>query len=263
MLESKTIVIATHRRSGTHWTIDALRNNSPDICEQFLTLERISPQHDSPLPLAEFRRQLEALDRRVLIKVHDLPSAGYFQREAERDFARQLMRESPVIYVHRDGRDVMVSLYYYLRSFNETVRSQTFSEFLRSESTLDGAPAGLSRPAYWAHHARAWLQRPNLLPISYSALESDYQYTVRAMADFLGVRLRRSVRQIALPGAQASPTLLDKARWKLGVRRERLSTAVQPRRGSSGDWRNHFDEKDLAFFMSEAGDMLRKLAYDH
>ena len=261
MLDSKTIVIATHRRSGTHWTIDALRNNSPDICEQFLTLERISPQHDSPQPLAEFRRQLEALDRRVLIKAHDLPSAESFQGESERDFARQLMRESPVIYVYRDGRDVMVSLYYYLRSFNAIARSQTFTEFLRSESTLDGAPTGMSRPAYWAHHARAWLQQPHLLPISYSALETNYAATVRAMADFLGVRLRRSLRSIRLPGAQAPPTLLDKARWKLGLRRERLSTAVQPRRGSSGDWRNHFDEKDLTFFMSEAGDMMRELAY--
>ena len=133
MRESKTILIATHRRSGTHWTIDALRNNSPEICDQFLTLERISSQHDSPVKLSEFRRQLEAMDGRALIKVHDLPTAGYFYGEAERDFARQLMSESPAIYVHRDGRDVMVSLYHYLRSFNETVRGQTFSEFLRSE----------------------------------------------------------------------------------------------------------------------------------
>ena len=142
MRESKTILIATHRRSGTHWTIDALRNNSPDICEQFLTLERISPKHDSPVKLSEFRKQLEAMERRVLIKVHDLPTAGYFYGEAERDFARQLMSESPAIYVHRDGRDVMVSLYHYLRSFNETVRGQTFSEFLRSKSVLDGALTG-------------------------------------------------------------------------------------------------------------------------
>ncbi len=261
MIDSKTIVIATHRRSGTHWTIDALRNNSPDVCEQFLTLERISPQHDSPLPLAEFRRQLDALENRVLIKAHDLPSAGSFDGESERDFARQLMRQSPVIYVHRDGRDVMVSLYHYLRSFSETARSQTFAEFLRSESTLDGETTCMSRPAYWAHHARAWLRQPNLLPVSYSALESDYDSVLRAMADFLGVRLRRSPRSITLPGAQASPTLFDKARWKLGLRRERLSSAVQPRRGSSGDWRNHFDENDLAFFMSEAGDMMRELAY--
>ena len=81
------------------------------------------------------------------------------------------------------------------------------------------------------------------------------------MAEFLGISLRRSLRSITLPGVQAAPTLLEKARWKLGLRRERLSSAVQPRRGSSGDWRNHFDEQDLAYFMAEAGDMMRQLAY--
>ena len=261
MIDSKTIVIATHRRSGTHWTIDALRNNSPDICADFLTLERVSTRHDTALPLSKFRQQLDALDRRVLIKVHDLPSAGYFHGEAERDFARELMSNSPIVYVHRDGRDVMVSLYYYLRTFSDVVRGQSFAEFLRSESTVDGIANGMSRPAFWAHHAGAWLHEPNLLPISYAVLETDYKDTLREMADFLGVRLRRSLQAITLPGEQASPSLLEKARWKLGLRRSRLSSAVQPRRGSSGDWRNHFDEKDLTFFMSEAGNMLRKLKY--
>ena len=164
MTDSKTIVIATHRRSGTHWTIDALRNNSSDVSDTFMTLERVSSDHETPTPLPEFRRQLKVLDGRVLVKVHDLPVATFWKREEERAFARSVLRESPAIYVHRDGRDVMVSLYYYMQSFDEDVKKQSFSEFLRSESKLDGVDTGMSRPAYWAHHARTWLQQPNLLP---------------------------------------------------------------------------------------------------
>lgn len=261
MTNAKTIVIATHRRSGTHWTIDALRNNSPEVCQEFLTLERISTGHDSPVSLSVFRQQLNALDGRVLIKVHDLPSADNFQGEAERNFAQQLMSKSPVIYVHRDGRDVMVSLYYYLRSFSDAARDQSFAEFLRAKSALDGVATGMSRPAYWAHHAHTWMRDSGVQPISYSALESNYAQTVRDMAEFLRVGLRRSLQAIDLPEDHASPSLLERARWKLGLRQKRLSSAVQPRRGASGDWRNHFDEKDLAFFMSEAGEMLRQLGY--
>ena len=261
MIDSKTIVIATHRRSGTHWTIDALRNNSSDVSDTFMTLERVSSDHETPTPLPEFRRQLEILDGRVLVKVHDLPVATFWKLEEERAFARSVLRESPAIYVHRDGRDVMVSLYYYMQSFDEDVKKQSFSEFLRSESKLDGVDTGMSRPAYWAHHARTWLQQPNLLSVSYVALENDYENSVRQMAGFLGIRVQRSVRAIDLPGKSGKPSLVGRALWKLGIRQKRLSSAVQPRRGRSGDWRNQFGDDDLDFFMAEAGEQMRRLGY--
>ena len=257
----KTIVIATHRRSGTHWTLDALRNNSPDVCEQFMTLERIAARHGDRMPLDEFRLQLQGLPGRVLMKVHDVPAATFWQGEAERAFVRSILRESPVIYVHRDGRDVMVSLYYYMRSFDAAVREQSFSEFLRGEARLDGIATGLSRPAYWAQHVQAWLAEPNRLAVSYRALESDYEAALRAMAGFLKVRLPRSLRAIQLPGSQPKPALLARVRWKLGHRPKRLSSAVQPRRGKSGDWRSHFDESDHTFFLSQAGSVMVTLGY--
>ncbi|MCY4018585.1 MAG: sulfotransferase domain-containing protein [Chloroflexi bacterium] len=259
MTDSKTIVVATHRRSGTHWTIDALRNNSPDVSESFLTLERASSDHDSPMPLSEFRQRVKTLEGRVLVKVHDLPTASFWKRNEERTFALSVLRESPVIYVHRDGRDVMVSLYYYMQSFDEEVKKQSFSDFIRSESKLDGVDSGMSRPAYWAHHARVWLQQPNVLRVSYEALEKSYEASVREMGAFLGISLRRSLRTIDLPGKSGTPSLAGRALWKLGLRQKRLSSAVQPRRGSSGDWRNHFNDEDLAFFMAEAGDQMQAL----
>ena len=261
MIDSKTIVIATHRRSGTHWTIDALRNNSPDVSDTFMTLERASSDHDTPTPLPAFQKQVESLEGRVLVKVHDLPVATFWKREEERAFAQSVLRESPAIYVHRDGRDVMASLYYYMQSFDEDVKKQSFSEFLRSESTLDGVDTGMSRPAYWAHHARTWLQQPNLLPVSYAALENDYVNSVRQIAGFLGIRVQRSIRAIDLPGRSGKPSLVGRALWKLGIRQKRLSSAVQPRRGRSGDWRNQFGDDDLDFFMGEAGEQMRQLGY--
>ncbi len=261
MSPAQTIIVATHRRSGTHWTIDALRNNSPDISETFMTLERISIHHDSPLPLVEFRQQLAAQPKRVLMKVHDLPSAGYFGGDEESDYARNLMRSSPIIYVHRDGRDVMVSLYHYMRSFSEVVREQSFSQFLGSNSALDGVQTTMSRPAYWAHHAQIWLGNPNLLSVSYAELESEYDSVLREMADFLQVRLHRSLKTIDLPGASTLPSTFGRVMWKLGVRQKRLSSAVQPRGGSSGDWRSHFDESDIEFFWGEAGQIMQELGY--
>ena len=70
------------------WTIDALRNNSPDINDSYMSLEQLEADHDGAVPLAAFRRQLLNMEGRVLINVHDLPSAEAWQGLDERLFAR-------------------------------------------------------------------------------------------------------------------------------------------------------------------------------
>ena len=126
MFVFNTVVVAAHRRSGMRHVIDALRHNSPDICDSFMALEQTEASHGANIPLGQFRRQLLSLEGRVLISLNDLPDATYWRDLDERLFARTILRNSPAIFVHRDGRDVMVSLYYYMRSISETVRNQSF-----------------------------------------------------------------------------------------------------------------------------------------
>ena len=252
MFVFNTVVIASHRRSGMRHVIDALRYNSPDICDSFMALEQTEASHGANIPLGQFRRQLLSLEGRVLISVNDLPDATYWRDLDERLFARTILRNSPAIFAHRDGRDVMVSLYYYMRSISETVRNQSFSQFLRGDPTLHGEETGLSRPGYWAHHARSWLGRGNRLVVSYADLETRYDETVRKMTDFLGVRANERLREINMPAPAERKGVLG----RLGVR-----APGAPRVGRSGDWRSHFDKRDLAFFTKEAGDMMRRLGY--
>ena len=261
MFFANTIVIATHRRSGMQWAIDALRNNSPDINDSYMSLEQMDADHDAAIPLAKFRRQLLYMDGRVLINVHDLPSADAWKGLDERLFARTVLQHSPTIYVHRDGRDVLVSMYYYMQSFSETVRNQSFAQFLRGESSHDGADSSLSRPGYWANHVQSWLRKDNLLAIAYSDLENRYEATVQKMAAFLDVQLHKTLRPLSPPGAQDSEPLIESMLGRLGVRRRRGGPADQARVGNTGDWRKLFDKRDREFFMKEAGETLRLLGY--
>ncbi|MCY3573051.1 MAG: sulfotransferase domain-containing protein [Chloroflexi bacterium] len=253
MFVFNTIVVAAHRRSGLRWALDALRLNSPDINDSFLALEQTEASHDANIPLGRFRRELLSLPGRVLVSMQELPNATYWQGLDERLFARTILRHSPAIFVHRDGRDVMVSLYYYMQSISETVRNQSFSRFLRGDPALHPQDSGLSRPGFWAHHARAWLAQDNLLVISYDDLETRYAATVHKMTDFLAVRANARLQPLnKLNPPEEPPGLLG----RLGVRKPQ-----QPRIGRSGDWRSHFDKGDLAFFKQEAGDMMRRLGY--
>ncbi len=260
MFVFNTVVIATHRRSGNQWAIDALRQNSPDINDSYMALEQIEASHDAAIPLGTFRRQLLNHEGKVLINVHDLPAANYWRGLDERLFVRTILRNSPTIYVHRDGRDVMVSLYYYMRSISETVRNQSFSRFLRGESVLEGVNTGRSRPGYWAHHVQEWLQKDKLLAISYDDLEENYEVTVSEMADFLEVELDHTLQPLTTPGPRDRAPVLESVMNRLGLR-NRGTQKGGPRLGLSGEWRNVFDRRDVDFFMQEAGDTMRRLGY--
>lgn len=261
MFVFNTVVIATHRRSGTQGVIDALRRNSPDINESYMSLEQLETNHDASIPLANFRRQLLNLEGQVLINVHDLPSAEDWKGLDERLFVRTILHNSPTIYVHRDGRDVLVSLYYYMKSISETVRNQSFSRFLRGEAALPGTESSMSRPAYWAHHVNSWLAKDNLKSIAYSDLETNYDVTLRRMAAFLNVTLNSRLQPVTAFGQGDSESMLDSVLGKLGGWQRRSAQSDHPRIGKSGDWRRLFDRQDRDFFMREAGGTLRRLGY--
>lgn len=262
MFVFNTVVIATHRRSGAQWAIDALRNNSPEISDAYMTLEQIEGGQDAVVPLAEFRRQLLNLDGKALINVHHLPAVEAWSGRDEWQFARTILKNSPTIYVHRDGRDVMVSLYYYMQSFSETVRNQSFATFLRGESSMAGADGGFSRPGFWARHARSWLDKENLLAVPYSDIETRYEATVRRMADFLKVAVYPNLQPVSALGRHDGDGVIDNMLGRLGVPRRRGTGPHRQRIGKSGDWRRVFDRRDRDFFMKEAGDMMRHLGYE-
>lgn len=261
MFFANTVVVASHRRSGMQWTIDALRNNSPDINDSYMSLEQMEADHDGAISLAKFRRQLLNMDGRVLLNVHELPSADSWKGLDERNFARTVLGHSPTIYAHRDGRDVMVSMYYYMRSFSETVRNQSFSKFLRAEAATDGEGSAMSRPGYWAYHIESWMKKDNLLAVSYDDLETNYEATVRKMAAFLDINLHSRLRPLTMPGPQDSESAFGILLERLLVWRRRGAHSGQPRVGKSGDWRKLFDKRDREFFMKEAGGMMKRLGY--
>ena len=263
MFVFNTVVIATHRRSGTQWAIDALRKNSPDISDTYMAMEQIEGGRDAVIPLADFRRQLLNLDGKVLINVHHLPFAEAWSGRDEWQFARTILKNSPTIYVHRDGRDVMVSLYYYMQSFSETVRNQSFADFLRGESALAGVDSGFSRPGFWSHHVKSWLGARRTCWRSHTPTSRTITHP-RLDGWLTSSRFRyiRTMQPVSALGRQDSDGMIGNMLGRLGIPRGRGSTPHRQRIGKSGDWRRVFDRRDRNFFKKEAGDMLRQLGYE-
>lgn len=229
---SLLIVIASHRRSGTHWTIDTLRHNC-GVEEKYINLDRVLPWHNKHVTTDQFS---EFASENRLVKTHTPASLSVFEKGGVKNFARNVIDSSRVIYVVRDGRDVMVSLYHYLKHMDTD--PGTFSEFLRQDNEFD--VDRVNRVDYWAYHVNGWLDRADVV-LSYEALHLDYEYTVRSLAECLGLETRGEIADITLGSSKSS--------------------AVAPRTGRTGDWEHYFTEEDLEFFNGKAGKIMRELRY--
>lgn len=256
----RRIVLATHRRSGTHLTIDLLRRQFEDcasakrlgesLAELYLNAERLI---DPRRPISQ-RRALALLARaaRPIVKTHALPDFAAWQPE-HGAFVRELLADADVYSVHRDGRDVLCSLHLYARGFDASAR-RPLAEFMRQQHE------GMSRPAWWANHVLRWRDTPGVRSLAYRDIVADPRGTTLQLGAELG--LRAMLREPILPRRLRN---VWEARWlRLFSRRPDATTVLGDPRGARqpARWRAAFTPEDRAFFAREAGHALIALGYE-
>ena len=261
---NRVVIVASHRRSGTHLALDSLRVNALDLDPRFMTLERIEPRHPKHLPVGEFDRRLRSRSGTVLVKTHALPGRASWESGEAGAYAERLLEAWPSVYVHRDGRDVLVSLYHFIGSYSPNVTAQSFAEFIRAESSASDA-VGISRAAYWQQHILQWLDHNPEATASFERMKADFPGAMADLASHLGLALRPSLSPVRLderygPGPKWQHRL-RRGLSRFGITSPARSTAIRPRSGSSGGWRAQFDAADLAWFETQAGEAMRRLGY--
>jgi hypothetical protein len=256
------IIVISHRRSGTHWTLDALRHNFRGVDPTPLVLDRVLPWHPQHLPLEQFEEQIRDGAGIRLIKTHVPPTLAPFRVDRSVDrFTRSLLSESNRVYVYRDGRDVLVSLYLYMQHFDETVSAATFSEFVRMENQFDvipGQETTYNRVQYWKAHVTGWLDDPGTVSVAYEQLHESYESTIARIGRVLDLATSGPVKLVSPPSTWIGKLAIRVAR-KLGI--ETRTSAILPHRGTTGTWKRYFSEGDIEFFNRHAGRLLRELGY--
>ena len=247
------ILVATHPRSGTHLTIDTCRRQFAECDIWKLPAQRMDRLY-LPLEAAvdRVRPHSERSSCRVLLgcprpllKAHCLPTF-FADRAGDADWLLPLRNKTTVLYVHRDGRDVLCSLKQWLSGFSEQARVP-MSEFLRS-----GSP--LNRVQYWAQHVRQWLSEPNVTVIPYESLVRQPRQTILNIGQVVALTPR--FREPLLP---RNPRTVLHSRWMRLTSTRPESTAIIG--GKSPDWRRVFSRADREFFHEHAGDVLKQLGY--
>jgi aryl sulfotransferase len=182
------IVVASYAKTGTTWTqqivAQLLYNGAEGI-----DLSTLCPWLDLRLPPAEEKlAMVEAQTHRRSLKTHLPVDALVYSPNAK------------YIYVVRDGRDVVWSMYHHLASGNEAFYQMINDTPGRVGPPLERPPESireffltwLDRDGYpllsWWPHVRGWWEirhLPNLLLVHYANLKADMPGEIRRIAAFL------------------------------------------------------------------------------
>lgn len=265
----ESIFVISHQRSGTHLTIDSIINNLEGVSDEFLTVPYNVEDREDEI-LRSDAETLSGTKGSIIVKSHFLPRFPHFTTcRSLLDEYTTLYDKGKHIYVYRDGRDVMVSFYYFVQKSTVDISGLSFSDFIRMESAVTlpgGEEVRMNRVEYWAYHVRSWLAEDGVTALPYEDFKRDYEGTVRRLSEVLAIPLKGEVREVKLPSRVAHSNrifhLIYKVYRSLFCSGEARSSAVSPRRGVVGDWRSHFSEEDLRFFHENDGGLLGELGYE-
>jgi len=236
LVRKEPIYVISHERSGTHFAINTLFQNTYIRPRLVYVGDWLGP-YDSPETrwshIESFTSSWEA-DKRLggLIKSHC----------DARIFAGRFP-PAPVVYVLRDPRDTLVSFFHYLNNDElyrtnpglEDQRCTDFGEFIRRPVSDYLRLGFFEEPDFdnvvgrWASHVSGWLKVPGVYVLKYEDLKNDFRKSVREICTETGLRPRLRQQPVGFG--------------------ERVS--VLPRKGIVGDWRSHFRPGDEEFVEAE------------
>ncbi|MCP4614316.1 MAG: sulfotransferase domain-containing protein [Planctomycetes bacterium] len=264
------VVVASHRRSGTHLTIDTITNNFPIFYSERgkypLVLDHLSGYIKTNLNLDEVKAKLESGP--TVLKTHSHGKIrDFFQIKNDFKEFSDILNKSRIIYVYRDGRDVLTSLYYYHyypRKGRKGMNKVTFGEFIRMMNDYDACTYenDMDRSSYWSFHIKSWLAWKSILTLSYKELIYDYEKTISKISKYIHQKPSNDICDVRVKAKNNIGSLLHKLQKRLPKNlQNKRYTSTLFRRGRTGDWKSLFKDEDIELFNKIAGDTNRQLGY--
>ena len=196
---SNPLVVASHERSGTHFLINSIHENSKytnspilnfDLCPigdivNFYSSESIEKFFDK---IERLRVNQNKVYLKSIIKTHH--SASFFGNIFHKNNINFL-------YIYRNPSDTLISFYKFLHKWpwHEGLKTDSVYTFLKS------SPEGqLTRYQYkyvenhfvrWAEHVSSWqsaaIKHENIMCVSYENLSQNYYSTIAKVFEFFKI----------------------------------------------------------------------------
>ena len=187
--------------------------------------------------------------------------------------SRELLKGMRQIMLWRDGRDVIVSLYYHSLFYND-VGNKVGVDYMRKRVPFDNyvdinenLPAfiefiasGSGKPSYeWASFVKTWHGCDDCLHVKYEELFDDCKSVLLSILDGFGIASserkimdvihRYSIKDAAVSNHSETPSSNN-------------SKMSFVRKGGYGGWRDHFSRDAARLFNETSGESLIDLGYE-
>jgi hypothetical protein len=227
--DAADVFLVAYPKSGITWlqamVAGAIYGLDPERAPDTLVQDLVPDVHYKPF----YKRYRTPM----FFKTHHLPRPEYRR----------------VVYLLRDGRDVMVSYWHHLKVLER--REVDFAAMIAGEGLF---------PCKWREHVEAWMENPHgaeLLVIRYEDMKADAVKELVRLCNF--VREWHEADELAQVAAKCSFAAMQRREERLGWDNPEWPTD-RPfvRRGETGSYRDEMPADSLAAFMAEAGATLRK-----
>ncbi|MDQ6735179.1 MAG: sulfotransferase domain-containing protein [Nitrospirota bacterium] len=231
--ETNDVFVAGYPKSGNTWFQNLLAGIvyglDSDALPDTLIQDLVPDIHN--------RRYYRRYATPMYFKTHELPHAEHKR----------------VIYLLRDGRDVMVSYFHYLKALNPN--GADFAEIVRTGRELS--------PCKWHEHVAAWESNPfqaEMITVRYEDLLDEPLGQLRHACEFIGVT--RSDSQLQTVIEKSSFTKMRRKEEQLGWEdRAWPKDKFFVRRGVVGSYKDEMPPEVLALFLADAEVTLRTYNY--
>lgn len=241
-LRPDDLLIVTYPKSGTTWVQQIVKLIANDGKEDGKTI-------DEAIPFLEALCAGPEHYVRDRVKVSEMPSPRYFKSHTPYHLMPGgLPHTTPAkyVYIARNPKDVAVSLFYHLRGFKSHEFTGTWDEFLPHFVN------GKVMFGLWFDHVLEWWKHrdsDNILFLKYEDLKKDLQKAISTIAEFMGYKLKPEVISHIEELASFSNMQSNRATnysWWDNLRNPEEAPFM--RKGTIGDWRNHFTSDQVSSF---------------
>jgi Sulfotransferase domain len=234
-VEPEDVVIVAYPKSGSTWFRYLVEGAVYGIDASIAPPDFL----DRLLPAPHSTRYYRRFQTPMFFKTHHLPRPEYRR----------------VVYLIRDGRDVMVSLLHHLRRTGVIDDSVDLLQLVQSRRWLYPSP--------WPEHVDAWDENPygaDRMTIRYEDLLRDPVKELTRLCEFSGVE-----RDPSFLAAVAERTTFDRVQARareIKARRDPTGSGkLFFRRGQAGSHRDEMSAEALHAFLAQAGPALERSGY--
>lgn len=258
--------------------------------EQFLRLlfvRYLTPKNDSVI-LVEFPKsggtwlgQLVSSYLEIPFPRNQKPSIKKSLYHSHYLPTKKLLKNKKIIFLVRDGRDVMISMYFHQLIWNDKNRlnpkdvhyhrkNVSFNKFEDVSNNIGSfieyafthKPSKLKHYTYmgnWASYNQAWLRiKEDINDVYLIKYEDLLENTYSSMKKMLEEFFYLEVDENRLNSITQQYSFENQTKRKKGE--EQSSSFL--RKGVQGDWKNYFSEKDKELFKKFGGQTLIDLGYE-